>query len=74
MLADELDLRPLAARCRHGLGKLYVNAGRPDQARDELVAAATMYREMEMRFWLVQAEAELSGLPDSLLHGSHNPV
>ncbi|XUJ36700.1 hypothetical protein ACQ5SK_19605 [Bradyrhizobium japonicum] len=73
-LADELDLRPLAARCHHGLGQLYLHAGRPDQGRDELITATTMYREMEMRFWLAQAEAELSGLPDSLLHGSHNPA
>ena len=67
MLADELALRPLAARCHHGLGKLYLHAGRPDQSRNELVTATTMFREMEMRFWLEQAEAELSGLPESLL-------
>ncbi|MCP1746652.1 tetratricopeptide (TPR) repeat protein [Bradyrhizobium japonicum] len=67
LLADELALRPLAARCHHGLGKLYLHAGRPDQSRNELVTATTMFREMEMRFWLEQAEAELSGLPESLL-------
>jgi hypothetical protein len=29
------------------------------QAREHLTAAMTMYREMDMRFWLTQAEAEL---------------
>jgi class 3 adenylate cyclase len=62
-LAAELDLRPLLARCHHGLGKLYLHAGRPDQARDQLIAATTMYRTMDMRFWLEQAEAELNRVP-----------
>jgi hypothetical protein len=28
-----------------------------------LTTAATMYREMDMRFWLAQAEAEMQSLP-----------
>jgi hypothetical protein len=30
---------------------------------DPSYAPATMYREMEMRFWLEKAEAELKGAP-----------
>jgi hypothetical protein len=32
------------------------------QAREHLTTATTMYREMEMRFWLAQAEAESNAL------------
>jgi tetratricopeptide (TPR) repeat protein len=59
-LAHELGMRPLAAHCHHGLGKLYRRAGKPEQAREHFVAATTMYRDMDMRFWLAQAEANLT--------------
>ena len=61
-LAMELEMRPLVARCHHGLGKLYLRASQPDQARDQLTAATTMYREMDMRFWLEKASAEMRQL------------
>jgi hypothetical protein len=32
-----------------------------NDAREHLIAATAMYREMDMRFWLDQAEAELRG-------------
>jgi hypothetical protein len=35
---------------------------KPDQADDQLTAATTMYREMDMRFWLEQANAEMRQL------------
>ena len=59
-LADELGMRPLVAHCHLGLGKLYHCAGRPDQAQDEVRAAAGMYRAMEMPVWLEKAEAALA--------------
>jgi tetratricopeptide (TPR) repeat protein len=58
-LAIELDLRPLVAHCHLGLGKLYRRTGKREQAREHLTTATTMYREMDMRFWLEQAEAEI---------------
>jgi tetratricopeptide (TPR) repeat protein len=57
-LATELAMRPLVAHCHFGLGKLYRSASKHEPAREHLVMAATLYREMEMRHWLVQAEAE----------------
>jgi hypothetical protein len=33
-------------------------AGKREQARDHLTTATTMYREMDMQFWLEKAEAE----------------
>jgi len=59
-LAEPRSMRPLVAHCRLGLGKVYLRTGDPVQARDHLTAAATMYREMGLRFWLEQAEVELA--------------
>ena len=58
-LAGELGMRPLVAHCHLGLGKLYRRTGKREQAREHLTTATTMYREMDMRFWLEQAEAEM---------------
>jgi len=52
-------MRPLVAHCHLGLGKLYRCTGKREQAREHLTAATTMYREMDMTFWLEQAEAEM---------------
>ena len=54
-LAELHGMRPLVAHCHLGLGKLYRRTGKPEQARENLTAATTMYREMDMRFWLEQA-------------------
>jgi class 3 adenylate cyclase/tetratricopeptide (TPR) repeat protein len=58
-LATELGMRPLVGHCQLGLGKLYRLAGQREQAHEHLNTATAMYREMEMRFWLEQAEAEM---------------
>ena len=58
-LAEPRGMRPLVAHCHLGLGKLYRRTSKRDQARDQLTAATTMYREMDMRFWLERAEAEM---------------
>jgi hypothetical protein len=55
-------MRPLVAHCCLGLGKLFRRTSEHEQAREYLTTAAVMYREMDMRFWLDQAEAELSRL------------
>jgi tetratricopeptide (TPR) repeat protein len=58
-LAEELDMRPLAAHCHRGLGMLYAATGQREQARTALTAAISLYRAMEMTFWLPQTEATL---------------
>jgi hypothetical protein len=55
--AEARGMQPLIAHCHLGLGRLYHRTGRDGQARDNLTMAATMYREMEMTYWLEQAEA-----------------
>jgi tetratricopeptide (TPR) repeat protein len=59
-LAEELGMRPLQAHCHLGLGTLYVKTGQREQARTELSTAIELYRDMDMTFWLPQAEAALA--------------
>jgi hypothetical protein len=40
-----------------GLSKLYQRTGRQEQAREHLTTATAIYREMDMSFYLQQAEA-----------------
>ena len=61
-LGEKLGMHPLVAHCHLGLGKLYRRTGKREPAREHLTTATTMYREMGMRFWLEQAEAELDVL------------
>jgi tetratricopeptide (TPR) repeat protein len=58
--AEELALRPLVAHCHLGLGRLYRRTGDREKAKDHLTAATTMYREMDMGFYLAQAENVLN--------------
>jgi hypothetical protein len=59
-LADERGMRPLAAHCHRGLGRLYLNLRRHAEARAELSTAIDLYRAMDMTFWLSQTEAALA--------------
>jgi tetratricopeptide (TPR) repeat protein len=61
-LATELGMRPLVAHCHLGLGKLSGRTGQRQEAEVHLTTATTMYREMDIRFWLEQAEAEMKRL------------
>jgi hypothetical protein len=58
-LATELGMRPLVAHCHVGLGELYHRTGDRAKGDEYLTIATTMYREMDMAFWLAQAEAAL---------------
>ena len=49
-------MRPLQAHCHLGLGTLYAAIGQ-QQARTALSTAIALYRDMDMTFWLPQAEA-----------------
>ena len=59
-LAEELGMRPLVAHSHFGLGKLYRRTGRREQAQAHLTTATSMCREMEMTYWLEQAEAQVN--------------
>jgi tetratricopeptide (TPR) repeat protein len=58
-LAGELGMRPLMAHCQLGLGRLYRYAGKRPHALEHLGAATTMFKEMDMAWWLDHAEREM---------------
>jgi hypothetical protein len=61
-LASDRGMRPLVGHCHLGLSRLYRRTHQREQAREHLSTATGMYREMDMRFWLEQAEAEMKAL------------
>ena len=61
-LGEEFGMRPLSAHCHAGLAKISRRMGKQDLARQHLRTATAMYREMDMRLSLGQAEVEMSGL------------
>ncbi len=52
MRCPRCQMRPLVAHCHLGLGKLSGRTGKRNEAREHLTTAMTMYRDMDMRFWL----------------------
>ena len=58
-LAEPRGMRPLVAHCHLGLSKLYRRTGKRQDTQEHLTLAITMYRKMDMRLWLEQAEAEM---------------
>ncbi|HVO45905.1 MAG TPA: hypothetical protein VMT29_06175, partial [Steroidobacteraceae bacterium] len=61
-LATELGMRPLVAHCHLGLGKLHDRTGQREKVKEHLATARMLYREMDMRFWLEQAEVKIKEL------------
>jgi transcriptional regulator with AAA-type ATPase domain/tetratricopeptide (TPR) repeat protein len=58
-LAGELGMRPLVARCHLALGLLYRQAGERGSGDRHLDLSVTLFQEMDMRFWLEEAEKGL---------------
>ena len=61
-LATGLGMHPLLAHCHVSLGMLSRLAGKPEHAMENFTIATKMWREMDTRFWLEKAEAEMKGL------------
>jgi tetratricopeptide (TPR) repeat protein len=61
-LAEQLGMRPLAARCHLGLGSLNRQRGESGKARDHITAAAREFKDMGMARWLAKAQTEQSAL------------
>jgi len=59
-LAEPRGMRPVVAHCHLGLSKLYQRVGKQEQADEHFTTATTLYREMDMPFWLEQAGAKKS--------------
>lgn len=54
--ARALGMRPVLARALLRRGQLQMRAGAPEQGRRWVAEATSMFREMDMRFWLGQAD------------------
>jgi hypothetical protein len=54
-LAEQLGMRPLAAHCCLGLGRLHRRGGDEARASDLISRAAALYSEMDMPFWAARA-------------------
>ncbi len=52
ILAEELGMAPLEARCHQGLGGVHRRMGHGDEARSELAYAVAVLEAMQMRHWL----------------------
>lgn len=61
-LATELGMRPFVAHCHLGLGTLKTGIGETEEAREHLATATALYREMDMPFWLEQAELKIKAM------------
>jgi tetratricopeptide (TPR) repeat protein len=60
-LAEARELRPELAHAHGELGRFCARTGRLDDALRHLGQASSLYRAMDMRFWLEQIEAPLGG-------------
>jgi class 3 adenylate cyclase/tetratricopeptide (TPR) repeat protein len=65
-MASELGMAPLVAHCHFGLGKRHGRASKNEQSREHLVAAAGLYRTLEMPSWIREIEVTLQRLQVSL--------
>jgi hypothetical protein len=59
---EEIGLRPLAAHCRLGLGRLFARIGRRDEGRAQMTLAIEAFRAMGMASYLATAEVELGAI------------
>jgi tetratricopeptide (TPR) repeat protein len=64
-LSSELDMLPLVAHCRFGLGNLYVRAGARARARVELATAETLFAALAMEPCRARAARALGELTSS---------
>jgi tetratricopeptide (TPR) repeat protein len=65
-LAQDIGMQPELAHCHHGLGDMFIQAGRPTEARAELAAALELYRAMGML-----RDSERSGISLRALEGTN---
>jgi class 3 adenylate cyclase/tetratricopeptide (TPR) repeat protein len=56
--AEAQGRRPVIAHCHLGLGRLYSRMGKRQEAAEHFAITRTMYRELDMAFWLKQVEQE----------------
>jgi tetratricopeptide (TPR) repeat protein len=63
-LAEQLGMRPMAARCHLSLGRLARHLGDAEGARHHFERAAALFRTLDMPFWLARLELDRGGSPE----------
>ena len=58
-LGEKLGMRPLIARCHADLVRLYRRSNKAAEADQHFQSATMMYREMGMKYWQEQLDAEI---------------
>jgi class 3 adenylate cyclase/tetratricopeptide (TPR) repeat protein len=71
-LAEELGMRPLLGRILLSLGEMYRFAGDHAKAESHIFRAVNLFREMDMRYWLEEATAQLKALGHLLVVAHYN--
>jgi hypothetical protein len=61
-LAGARGMRPLVAHCHLGLARLQRATGDGAGAREHVVTATAMYRDLDMRFWREEADNLSAGI------------
>jgi tetratricopeptide (TPR) repeat protein len=70
----ELGMRPLRAHCHLSLGELYTQMDQSGKAQQELLTATDLYRSMEMRAGLREAEIALAKIAQTVPSTSQTVV
>jgi tetratricopeptide (TPR) repeat protein len=61
-ISQGLGMRPFAGHCHFGLGQAFARSDERGKAREQLSAAAALFRGMGMAYYLERAEVQLAGL------------
>ena len=61
-ILEELKVKPYFSRGYFFLGELHADAGQKERARENLIKAEKMFREMEMDYWLTRTQEVLGRL------------
>lgn len=64
-LAQLRGMRPLIAHCHLGLGKLYRRIGKAEESSENFTIAATIYRDLEMGYWLEPEKPDTANAGDA---------
>jgi len=59
-LAEKQGMHPLIGHCRFGLGKVYRRTGKEIEAQGFFTTALTVFRDMDMGYWMNEVQVETS--------------
>jgi tetratricopeptide (TPR) repeat protein len=62
LIGEELEMRPLQARCHLGLGTMHMRSNDEVRAREHLSTASVMFAAMGMQYWQEKATCEIARL------------